>query len=149
MKFIADRMLGRLARWMRAVGLDVYYDRYIDRSSLFRIAKDHERVILTRARNFDELRHIPPYVTIKDEFLEGQLSFVLAKFRGLKLSPFTRCMECNELLNDISKAEVVGRVPDKSYRMHEDYKICPSCGRIYWPGTHVERMKKVLSGLTS
>lgn len=146
MKFIADRMLGRLAKWMRALGLDAHYDKDIDRSSLIRIAKDEGRVILTRAQNFGELKHIPPFFIVKGEFLEGQLAEVFSEFPDLKGGGlmFTRCIECNRPLKDIPKEDISDRVPPKAYQMHDDYKICPQCSRVYWPGTHVEKMKRFL-----
>lgn len=149
MKFIADRMLGRLAKWLRAFGLDVYYDRNVDRSSLIRIAREEERVILTRAQNFNQLKHIPSYYLVNSEVLEDQLREITTHFKKLNLKggSFTRCMECNVLLNKISKKDVLGKVPQMAYDFHDDYMFCPKCNRIYWEGTHVEKMRRVLNGI--
>lgn len=146
MKFIADRMLGRLAKWLRVFGFDVYYQRDIDRASLIKIAKDENRVILTRARNFSELKHIPTFLIIDDDYLEPQLKQFFSKYKDLDRSSnvFSRCVECNQLLEEVSKDQVADSVPPKAYEMHDEYRICPACKRIYWQGTHIDRMKKFI-----
>ena len=76
---------------------------------------------------------------------EPQLAEVL---RALQLEPlvrpFARCRECNTLLEDVPKSAVLGRLPDKVRAQYEHFKRCPGCERVYWEGTHYERMRKLL-----
>lgn len=150
MKFAADRMLGRLAKWLRACGFDVYYNSEIDRSSLIKIAKDETRTILTRATNFSELKHVPPFFIIRSEFLKEQLAEFFSKYKNLRNpnNMFTRCMDCNTPLKNISKDKIAKKVPPKAYETNDKYKICPKCKKIYWSGTHVENMKKFFKNST-
>jgi uncharacterized protein with PIN domain len=143
MKLACDVMLGSLARWLRVCGIDVFYDAKIDRSGLFRIAREEGRTILTRAGNFKELKEIPPYIMIEKEELEDQLKQVKKAFPDLNFlkDSFTRCLECNELLTKIDKASAKDRIPPKAYELAGDFHQCPTCKKLFWPGTHVRRMK--------
>lgn len=147
MKFACDVMLGSLARWLRVCGFDVFYDAGIDRSGLFRIAREDGRMILTRAGNFGELKEIPPYIMIENEDLEDQLKQVktLVSSADFLKNSFTRCLECNELLIKIDKDSFKDQIPPKAYEIKGNFYQCPRCKRLYWPGTHVRRMRERLS----
>jgi hypothetical protein len=146
MKFACDIMLGSLARWLRVCGIDVFYDASVDRSRLFRVAREEGRTILTRAGNYKELSEIPPYLIIEGENLEEQLRQVKKAFPSL--DPFknllTRCLECNAVLAQIDKECVKDEVPPKAYELSGEFYRCPSCKKLFWPGTHVRRMKSRL-----
>lgn len=145
-KFACDRMLGRLARWLRVSGIDVYYNKGIDRSGLIRVAREEGRTILTRATNFQELAHIPSFVLINSEDLTGQLKEFYKRFPVIDpfKEMFIRCLKCNTLLQPVAREDVKELVPPKSYEASQKFLRCPGCQRIYWPGTHVERMRKML-----
>jgi uncharacterized protein with PIN domain len=149
MRFIADRMLGRLARWLRILGIDTHYANDIDRATLIRIAKDEGRTILTRSRKFNELKHIPPYYLVQSGELDGQIAELILHFKGLNAAgkPFSRCIECNEKLEVAAKEDVKGLVPPAAFHSHQEFKRCRSCGRTYWAGTHVDRMRERLEPL--
>lgn len=149
MKFIADRMLGSFAKWLRVYGFDVFYSNDIDRSSMIKISRDEGRLILTRASNFKELKHVPPYFIINSENLEGQLKEFFMSFPDLKKKGifFSRCVECNVPLKDVPKEAVADKVPEHAFKTHDEYKICPSCQRVYWEGTHISRMKDFIDSL--
>ena len=149
MKFACDVMLGSLARWLRVCGFDVFYDAEIDRSSLFRIAREEGRTLLTRSSSFGELKEIPPYVKIESDFLEEQLRQVKKTYPSLDFfkESFTRCVECNALLTEIEKAAFKDQIPPKAYAIEGRFYQCPSCKKLFWPGTHVTRMKERLSSL--
>lgn len=143
MKFACDVMLGRLARWLRMCGFDVFYDAKLDRSAIFRISREQGRTIFTRARNFAELKDIPPYLSIEKEDLEGQLEQIKKAFPSLNFqkNSFTRCLECNALLVEVKKESVKDEIPPKAYEIQGKFCRCPSCKKIFWPGTHVRQMK--------
>jgi uncharacterized protein with PIN domain len=146
MIFACDVMLGALAKWLRVSGHDVFYSSSIDRSGLFRAAREEGRVILTRTRSFDELTEIPSYRIIVSEDVGEQLKEVYELFP--ELDPwkgiFSRCVVCNSLLEDVPKSVVEGRLPALVRERMTTFKRCPDCGRLYWQGTHVDRMKSFI-----
>lgn len=142
-------MFGRLARWLRISGHDVFYRADLDRSSFIRVAREEERIILTRAENFRELSEVPPYHIISGDDLDGQLMQVYKIFP--ELHPFdhflTRCLECNEPLIEIDKQDFRDSIPPKAMQLSGRFSRCPSCGKLLWPGSHVTRIKSRLDRL--
>jgi len=146
MKFASDVMLGSLARWLRICGIDVFYDAKIDRSGLFRIAREEGRTILTKAGNFKELKEIPPYIMIEGDDLDAQLRQIKKAFPSIDFlsNSFSRCIDCNELLVEIDKKSAKDEIPPKAYEIAGKFYRCPACKKLFWPGTHVHRMKSRL-----
>jgi uncharacterized protein len=150
-RFLADCNVGRLARWLRALGYDASYHARIDDSELVREAAAENRVLLTRDRDLTKRRVIQTGVVrailIRDDDVTRQLRQVFAEL-GLELKEaLTRCIECNSELESRVPAMVAGRVPPYVRRTQSRYSECPECGRIYWAGTHWQRMREVLLGL--
>ena len=146
MKFICDDMLGKLARWMRILGLDTYYKRDLPDSKLLKIALVEDRVILTRDSKIPKIRNAKNFVWIHSSDPLEQVKEVAQKLK-LKIEPerfFTRCLECNGVLEKIEKEKVKDKVWPYVYKTHENFVSCPNCNRIYWPGTHLQRMEKKL-----
>ena len=150
-RFLADCNVGRLARWLRALGYDASYHARIEDSELVREAAAENRVLLTRDRDLTKRRVIQTGVVhailIRDDEVTKQLRQVFAEL-GLELKEaLTRCIECNSELESRAPAMVVDRVPPYVRRTQSRYSECPDCGRIYWAGTHWQRMREVLLGL--
>ena len=150
-RFLADCNVGRLARWLRALGYDASYHARIDDSELVREAAAENRVLLTRDRDLTKRRVIQTGVVrailIRDDDVTRQLRQVFAEL-GLELKEaLTRCIECNSELESRVPAMVAERVPPYVRRTQSRYSECPDCGRIYWAGTHWQRMREVLLGL--
>lgn len=146
MKFIADRTLGNLARKLRVLGFDALYWRGGNLEGAAKTAFAEERVVLTRSRRVPENLEGLQTLVVEADDPQEQIQEVLSK---LNLCPesalfFSRCLMCNQALQNIAKEEIEGRVPDFIYRSYESFHICPSCRRIYWPGTHLQRMKKAI-----
>jgi uncharacterized protein with PIN domain len=150
-RFVADCNVGRLARWLRALGYDASYHARIEDAELVREAAAEHRVLLTRDRDLTRRRVVQTGVVrailIKDDDVTAQLRQVFSELGlGLKES-LTRCIECNAMLEDRVPAEVADRVPPYVRRTQTRYSECPQCGRVYWAGTHWRHMREVLSGL--
>jgi uncharacterized protein with PIN domain len=150
-RFLADCNVGRLARWLRALGYDASYHPRIGDAELVREAAAESRVLLTRDRDLTKRRVIQTGVVhailIRDDEVTAQLRQVFAEL-GLELKEaLTRCIECNSELQLRVAAAVAERVPPYVRRTQSRYSECPSCGRIYWAGTHWQRMREVLAGL--
>ena len=149
MKLACDIMLGKLARWLRICGVDTFYDASVDRARLFRIAREEGRTVLTRAGNYAELKDIPPYIYVESENLADQLKQLKHAFPSFDpfRGAFTRCLECNVLLKDVDKESIKEEVPPKSYNRHDKFYRCPSCQKVFWPGTHLDRMTATIKRL--
>jgi len=147
MRFVADKMLGRLARWLRIIGQDVAYGPELSGAGLLRIARQEGRLILTRDRAVAK-RNPPPYLMIRSDHFREQLKQVIQEC-GIDPAKdvFSRCLECNAALESIAKPAVEGRVPPYVFATQEKYSSCPKCRRIYWPATHRERMLAELGSM--
>jgi len=147
MKFAADRMLGRLAKWLRVIGQDVTYGPHLSGYGLIREARREGRLILTRNRSLEK-KSPPPYLLIESDRFREQLCQVIETCKLDPLErPFTRCVECNSQLEPAAKSEVEGKVPPYVFATQGSYSRCPDCRRLYWPATHQERMMAELKGL--
>jgi len=143
-KLLADGMLGRLAKWLRILGYDTAYDPQLDDNDLVRRARAEGRILLTRDH---ELAKRPGMQTllIESEHLTAQLAQVQAQLSDTAVEPFSRCPVCNTPLQEVSPEEVRKSVPPFVLRSHSHFRRCPSCNKIYWPGSHWRRMREQLA----
>lgn len=146
--FIADAHLGGLARFLRMLGFDTLHDPALHDADIRRLARDERRIVLTRDRELLKCREIARGAYVHAIRVEAQLAEVAARYRlAERARPFTLCLRCNLPLEPVDKATVAARLPENVRRVHEDFTRCPGCDRIYWPGSHYERMRSVLTGL--
>ena len=146
MKFICDDMLGKLARWLKVLGFDTYYEKDLPDNKLLKIALLEDRIILTRDSKIPKIRNAKNFVWIHSSDPLEQVKEVAQKLK-LKIEPerfFTRCLECNGALEKIDKEKVKDKVWPYVYKTQENFVICLECKKVYWAGTHVGRMKKRL-----
>jgi uncharacterized protein with PIN domain len=136
-RFAVDRMLARLARWLRLMGADTLFDSAIGGAELLRRARQEGRVVVTRDKR---LRTAPDVIFLSAHLFRDQLREVLAQCPfDPRAHAFTRCSECNEPLQWLERNLVARRVPPFVFASHDRFACCPSCGRIYWDATHVNR----------
>ena len=147
-RFIADANVGRLAKWLRAMGYDTVYARYGDDRALVRRALREGRAIVTKDRKLLERRVVTDgtvkVAAITADHLREQLREFgrVAPLKGHR--QFTRCMECNVPLDSVERETVHELVPAYVYRTQTTFSRCPICERVYWPGTHWRNMRNVL-----
>lgn len=147
MKFICDDMLGKLAKLLRALGYDTYFQKDILDHQLLRKALEEARVVVTRDRKLVQVKTIPQYVLIWADRPLAQLEELLQKL-SISLDNeniFSRCMECNTVLQKIEKEKVKEKVYPYVYQTQDNFWHCPTCDKIYWAGTHIQRMKEKLN----
>ena len=146
MKFLADSSLGCLSKWLRILGYDTLYWRgEADRAFLCK-AEREGRAVLTRRKDVLARQHPGFMLFVENDRIEDQLVEVLGK---LNLTPqpeafFTICLQCNMSLCEVLRDAVRSRIPDYIYQTQREFRLCPGCGRVYWPGTHRERASEKL-----
>lgn len=142
MRFIADIMLGKLARYLRMAGNDVLYSNNISDEEILRVAKTQDRIILTRDNLMLQRKECKNKIIgslfIKDENLLEQLRQVKDDL-NINLAPLlSRCLECNSLLEKVKKPEIEGKVPPYVFKTQENFLYCANCSKYYWRGTHYD-----------
>lgn len=144
-KFILDVHLGKLAKYLRLSGFETYYEKAYDDNEIIRRALSGHLTVLTRDLGILKNKLVTRGYWVRSQLPGEQLREVLIRF-DLKnlLKPFTRCTICNAILADAGKIEVEDQLLPKTRLYYQEYKKCPDCGRIYWKGSHFEKMKKNL-----
>ncbi len=145
MRLVADAMLGRLAKWLRVAGYDTLYWRGDD-AGLVRLAVAEGRLLLTRDTRLAP--RLPPdqSLFIESDHYDEQLRQVIGRL-GWPARIGHRCLRCNLLLDSADKAELRGHVPEFVWSRHDRFARCPGCLRIYWEGTHYQRMTEAFRRL--
>ncbi len=143
-RFVADAMLGRLARWLRILGYDTLYDASWPDAHLARLARAEDRILLTRDLGLASRRGLRVLV-VADEDLPSQLDQLHRELGIGAVAPLSRCLVDNELLEEIPKDRAWGQVPPYIFCTQEWFRLCPACNRFYWRGTHWERMHALIA----
>jgi uncharacterized protein with PIN domain len=145
-RFVADIMVGKLARYLRMCGFDVVYDNYFDDVKIIEIARKQSRIILTRDALMLKRRECSSNtvksIFIKSTRLAEQLCQLQDELSIIIRPDLTRCIECNTTLESINKASVKDKVPEYVYKTQKVFMFCPVCIKYYWRGTHYENIKK-------
>ena len=151
LRFIADAMLGRLARWLRILGYDTAYEKVITDEVLVERAVQDQRWLLTRDRRL-----------VLRKLLRGRHTLIISDHLGEQLRqlrdelhlPLTlrvdrgyRCAVCNQRLVVTPREEAVSKVPPLVAEQHHRFMQCRCCGRVYWPGTHWTNIRRQLTQL--
>lgn len=144
-RFVLDVHLGKLAQHLRMVGFDTLYSSSASDSDLAECSASERRILLTFDRGLLKRKNVLHGYCVRSRDPAEQLKEVIEHFDLWdKLQPFSRCMRCNGVLEHVSKAQVFDRLPEKVREYADDFTICSGCGRIYWKGTHYERMNKFI-----
>jgi uncharacterized protein with PIN domain len=147
-RFAADRMLGRLARMLRLLGYDTTYGADITPAELGEMARQTDRVVLTRGHAVKRFPDIARMLAVKNDNAPEQLREVVLHFAlDTQQGLWTRCTLCNGSIEPVEKAAVTGLVPLKVFEVYESFYRCSACRHIYWQGSHVTRILKNLQAL--
>ncbi|HVP46650.1 MAG TPA: Mut7-C RNAse domain-containing protein [Bryobacteraceae bacterium] len=145
-RFILDTHLGRLAAYLRALGFDTHYRSHSPDEELARISRDEHRILLTRDVGLLKRSAVTHGHLMRETRPRLQLCEVVERFdlrRSVAL--FTRCLCCNTPLCSIDKESIAARLPERTHKLYAEFLTCQSCGRIYWQGSHYERMQRMIA----
>jgi uncharacterized protein with PIN domain len=147
-RFVLDVRLGRLARYLRLTGFDTLYATDYTDTTIVQLSLTERRIILTRDRGILKHRAVTHGYWLRNTAPRAQLREVVdALDLTEKIRPFTRCMECNGRLSGADREHVLERVPPDVARRHDSFAACESCGRVYWQGSHYDRLAQLVQEL--
>ena len=145
MKLLCDHMLGSLARWLRIMGYDTAYPEPGPDRALIDRARAEDRILLTRDKELAS--RLRDAIEVRSDDLEEQIREVAAVLRLQLVDPLSRCSLCNEILAPLPPEEIGGLVPEGVRSRHREFWRCPSCRRVYWQGSHWNKMIERLNQL--
>jgi uncharacterized protein with PIN domain len=143
MRFVADVMLGRLARWLRALGYDTLYFREAPDARLLAVALAERRRLLTRDAALAR-RARDAGLLVRAEALDAQLREVTTACGLAGRGPLSRCLECNGVLAETAREHVQDRVPPYTLATQGTFWTCSGCARVFWAGSHATGMLRRL-----
>jgi hypothetical protein len=142
-RFVADVMLGRLARWLRALGYDTLYFRDAPDRRLLAVALSEGRRLLTRDAGLAR-RARESGLLVRAEGLDAQIREVTLAYGLAGPRALSRCLECNGLLAASPPETVRDRVPPYTFATRREFWTCRGCGRVFWAGSHVAGIQRRL-----
>ena len=148
-RFILDVHLGKLARYLRMLGFDAAYSADWNDEQIIRLALDQRRIILTRDRGILKQNRVSHGHWVRHQDPMEQLEEVLnALDLFSKLQAFTRCLECNEAIESVEKSEIQAVTKPEILGQFDEFWRCNGCGRVYWKGSHYDRMLERIAHLS-
>jgi len=149
-RFILDNHLGTLTKYLRMLGLDALYDPAYSDAELAKIAHEENRNLLSRDRRLLMRNLVQNGYLIKSLYPDEQIKEVIERFNLLEfIQPFQKCLVCNTQLVKVPKEKIITRLQPLTKKYYHEFKICPNCYRIYWKGSHYERMLSMIEKLTN
>ncbi len=147
-RFVADVMLGRLAKWLRIAGFDVLYSNRFTDDELVALARRDGRVLLSRDTRLLIRRAVKQFIFLESDKVQDQIRQIFNLTRTVNLpNLLSRCLSCNEVLSEVARDSVQGIVPPYVYETQTRFKSCPKCGKLYWAGTHRQAVVRTLEAL--
>ena len=150
--FIVDAMLGNLSKKLRILGYDSKYFSSIEDEKIILIAKNEKRIILTKDEQLTKIaeKQSASFVLIRGS---DELEQILQINTKIKLDRFvvntnnSRCIACNGKLESIEKFRIIGKIPEGVLEREKSFWMCESCKKIYWEGTHFQKLQEFAAKL--
>jgi uncharacterized protein with PIN domain len=144
-RLVVDSHLGRLARYLRMLGFDTLFHNDLGDRELARLVDQEGRILLTRDKALLMRREVTRGCYVREGNPREQLASLVARLDLYReIRPFTRCMECNGALRPVAKEQVAVRLPERTRELFQAFWECTGCGRVYWKGSHFERMQALV-----
>ncbi len=149
-KFILDVHLGKLAKLLRMTGFDTLYRNNLEDKEIIALALAQNRIILTRDRGILKNSVVRKGYYIRSQKPEEQLKGVLARFQLHSSIKFlSRCIACNDKIEKVEKKDIAQKLKPATSKYFNRFFRCTGCGRIYWEGSHYDRMMNYYNNLKS
>jgi uncharacterized protein with PIN domain len=144
-RFILDQHLGRLAAYLRMLGMDVLHTTPAPDEELAAVSSSEDRILLTRDVGLLKRKEVRHGYFVRATDPRTQLSEVVKRFCLVgAIAPFTRCFLCNTRLEHVDRVAIAHRIPEHTADLPTDFKRCPTCARVYWKGSHYYRMRALI-----
>lgn len=145
-RFVLDNHLGKLATYLRILGLDALFGENCQDAELARISSAENRILLTRDRRLLMRNQVTYGYCVRSLNPERQILEILDRYHLYRrFSPFQRCLRCNTPLEPVDKARILDRLQPLTRRYYDEFHFCPHCDQVFWPGSHYARMVKFLN----
>jgi uncharacterized protein with PIN domain len=149
-QFVLDCHLGKLAYYLRMLGFDTLYRSDFHDDELVRLSTAERRTLLSRDRRLIGESPITRGYRVRETDPKLQAGEVLQRFDLFgSVLPLQRCLRCNVLLRAVGKEAVIGKLPPMVKERYEEFQTCTACGRVYWKGTHYQRMQEFIAEVIS
>jgi uncharacterized protein len=147
-RFVVDIHLGRLSAYLRMLGFDTLYpDDYRD-EELARLSSTEQRILLTRDRGLLKRSAVTHGYYVRETRPDRQLAEIVKTFDlADKITPFRRCTACNGLLELVDKESISDRLRSNTKQYYDEFRICQTCDKIYWKGSHYQRMQRLIESV--
>jgi hypothetical protein len=150
--FVVDAMLGNLAKKLRILGYDSKYFSSIEDDKIILIAKNEKRILLTKDEQLTKIaeKQNVIFVLIRGNDELEQIVQINAK---IKLDRFvvdtnnSHCIACNGKLESVEKFRIIGKIPEGVLEREKEFWMCDSCKKVYWEGTHFQKLQEFASKL--
>ncbi len=147
-KFVLDVHLGKLCGHLRLLGFDALILEQANDPELVRISADERRIILTRNVQLLKNSRVTHGTWVRSQNVRHQLVEVIRRFDlSESVKPFTRCLDCNGEILPVPAAEVADGVPQKVKADFTEFTRCASCRKVFWKGSHYDRMREFIDGV--
>jgi uncharacterized protein len=145
-RFVLDVHLGTLARRLRLLGFDCHYRRDAADDELVAVATGERRILLTRDLGLLKRKAITHGTFVRNTDPREQVKEMVRRFQlSGAIEPFTRCVACNGLLEDVAKSDVEHQLPPMTRQLYHRFRRCADCGKAYWRGAHHGRLAAMVA----
>ncbi len=146
--FVVDVNLGRLARMLRLLGFDTLFSNTYGDGEIVAISEAEGRIVLTRDRRLLHAKAVTHGYWVRSVWPRRQVDEVVRRFdlAGL-VRPFSRCADCNGRIEPAAKEQVEAQLEPKTKKYYDVFYRCTSCGKIYWEGSHVGKLRERFGGM--
>jgi uncharacterized protein len=146
LRFACDVHLGKLAKYLRMLGLDVFYKNDIYYYQIINLSLEQERIILTKDNELVKDKRITRAYLVKQSNPRMQLFEIISYFDLIGIiKPLSRCLKCNLSVQPVEKNSIKKQVPAPILNLHQSFMKCYGCKRIYWMGSHYQAMMNWIS----
>jgi len=147
-RFILDVHLGKLARYLRMLGFDSLYENDYTDDAIVRIAEKEKRIVLTRDIGILKNNSLSRGYWVRSQQPAEQVREVVGRLHlSSAIKPFNRCIGCNGTIVKVSKEDVIGELKPMTRKYFTEFYRCRKCKKVYWNGTHYQRMSRMIDGL--